>query len=441
MEEYTEVKIGTREDFKINLTPEYISSLKDEDRNSLRTELYQYPKEGLNYELFDRLSNAKLLDIDDSDGEVYKYKGDFKWNIEYVEELLMSSNIDTERLKRIINPKDGITYYDAEALFNGDPNLLLTSMTLMTKNYKSIITEIDSKDIETKELDDIDFLKTNILFTDEEEVIFLTGRTLLKEFNRNSPNIYVQELIDDIDSVITRVNTGLIWGIATKYANVGDYNDFFQIGYEGINRTLEKFDINENNKFSTYATWWIRHFITRELKNNYSMIRIPVYMHDTVKDFKNAKEKLKQENGEEPTDEETLVYLKEEGKELPASEELVLEAVKNSNVYSLEKNLNNDPEDEYTLYQHIADNKTSIDKDIELFENRELIEKLYILANLDKTEITVLNLMYGLVPSDRDTKKFDHTQKEIASILDVSVGTVRNIRNGALKKLRNFVNK
>ncbi|KUK77107.1 MAG: hypothetical protein XD93_0538, partial [candidate division WS6 bacterium 34_10] len=221
MEEYTEVKISTREDFKINLTPEYIKSLKDEERNSLRSELYQYPHEGLNYELFDKLSSVRLLKVDNSDGEVYQFKGDFQWNMEGVDELLQTSNIDTKRLKSIINPNDNITYYDAEALFNGDPNLLLASMTLMAKNYESLLSEIDSKNIENVELDDINFLKTNILFTDEEEVIFLTGRTLLKEFNRNSPNIYVQELIDDIDSVITRTNTGLIWDIAKKYAHVG----------------------------------------------------------------------------------------------------------------------------------------------------------------------------------------------------------------------------
>jgi RNA polymerase sigma factor (sigma-70 family) len=436
MEEYTEVKIRTREDFKINLTPEYIKSLKDEERNSLRSEHYQYPHEGLNYELFDKVSSVRLLEVDNSDGEVYQFKGDFQWNMEGVDELLQTSNIDTKRLKSIINPKDNITYYDAEALFNGDPNLLLASMTLMAKNYESLLSDIDSKNIENVELDDINFLKTNILFTDEEEVIFLTGRTLLKEFNRNSPNIYVQELIDDIDSVITRTNTGLIWDIAKKYAHVGEYDELFQAGSKGIFRALKKFDINENNKFSTYAIWWIRHFVTRYMKDNYSIIRIPVYMHDTVKDFKNAIEKLKQENGEEPTDYEALEYLKENGIDLPVKEEFILEAVKHSNVYSLEKNLNNDSEDEYTLYQYIADNKSSIDKDIKLFENRELIKKLYILANLDEREIKVLNLKFGLIPNDKDTRNIGHTQPEMAEILDLSIQSIRTIEKSAIAKLR-----
>jgi RNA polymerase sigma factor (sigma-70 family) len=441
MEEYMEVKISTREDFKVNLTPEYIKSLNDEERNSLRSELYQYPQEGLNYELFDRLSNVRLLEVDNSNGEVYKYKGDFKWNIDGVEELLQSSNINTEGVKKIINPKDNITYYDAEAFFNGNPNLLLASMTLMAKNYESLFSKIDSDNIQDLELEDINFLKTNILFTDEEEVIFLTGRTLLKEFNRNSPNMYVHELIDDIDSVITRTNTGLIWDIVKKYAHVGEYEELFQTGSKGIFRALKKFDINENNKFSTYAIWWIRHFITRYMKDNYSIIKIPVYMHDTIKDFKNAKRKLKHENGEEPTDYETLEYLKENGKDLPAKEEFILEAVKHSNVYSLEENLNNDSDDEYTLYQYIADSKSSIDKDIELFENRELISQLYELANLDETEISLLNLMYGLIPSDKDTKRVNHTQNDIASILNLSKGDVSKIRDEALEKLRSVLNK
>jgi DNA-directed RNA polymerase sigma subunit (sigma70/sigma32) len=177
------------------------------------------------------------------------------------------------------------------------------------------------------------------------------------------------------------------------------------------------------------------------MKDNYSIIKIPVYMHDTIKDFKNAKRKLKHENGEEPTDYETLEYLKENGKDLPAKEEFILEAVKHSNVYSLEENLNNDSDDEYTLYQYIADSKSSIDKDIELFENRELISQLYELANLDETEISLLNLMYGLIPSDKDTKRVNHTQNDIASILNLSKGDVSKIRDEALEKLRSVLNK
>jgi DNA-directed RNA polymerase sigma subunit (sigma70/sigma32) len=172
------------------------------------------------------------------------------------------------------------------------------------------------------------------------------------------------------------------------------------------------------------------------MKDNYSIIRIPVYMHDTVKDFKNAIEKLKQENGEEPTDYEALEYLKENGIDLPVKEEFILEAVKHSNVYSLEKNLNNDSEDEYTLYQYIADNKSSIDKDIKLFENRELIKKLYILANLDEREIKVLNLKFGLIPNDKDTRNIGHTQPEMAEILDLSIQSIRTIEKSAIAKLR-----
>ncbi|MFF0450625.1 sigma-70 family RNA polymerase sigma factor [Streptomyces sp. NPDC004609] len=79
-------------------------------------------------------------------------------------------------------------------------------------------------------------------------------------------------------------NTRLVWKIATRYAEQGlDMDDLAQHGILGLLRAAVKFDPAMGNKFSTYATWWIRQSITRAIADEGAVIRIPVHMHETMR--------------------------------------------------------------------------------------------------------------------------------------------------------------
>ncbi|MFF9569046.1 sigma-70 family RNA polymerase sigma factor [Streptomyces sp. NPDC014685] len=79
-------------------------------------------------------------------------------------------------------------------------------------------------------------------------------------------------------------NQGLVWVQARAHLGQGlDEDDLFQHGMIGVLRAARKFDPAHGNKFSTYATWWVRQSITRALADEGSAIRIPVHMHELVR--------------------------------------------------------------------------------------------------------------------------------------------------------------
>ncbi|MBE2997687.1 sigma-70 family RNA polymerase sigma factor [Nocardiopsis sp. HNM0947] len=78
-------------------------------------------------------------------------------------------------------------------------------------------------------------------------------------------------------------NQNLVYSIAKRYTGRGlDLDDLAQHGMRGLMRAVVKFDGSRGFKFSTYATWWIRHALRSALADEGATIRLPAYMHDRV---------------------------------------------------------------------------------------------------------------------------------------------------------------
>lgn len=107
-----------------------------------------------------------------------------------------------------------------------------------------------------------------------------------------------------IDQLFTS-NLRLVTSIAKKYLNRGlDLEDLIQEGSQGLLKAISKYDYSLKNKFSTYATWWIRQAITRSIADQARIIRIPVHMVETINKMIKCERKLVQELGRDPTIEE-----------------------------------------------------------------------------------------------------------------------------------------
>lgn len=104
---------------------------------------------------------------------------------------------------------------------------------------------------------------------------------------------------------LARANTRLVVSIAKRYRNRGlPFSDLIQEGNTGLMTAVDKFDYALGNRFSTYATWWIRQSITRAIAQKSRAIRIPLHLSARLRRIHRLHAKLTQELGRAPTEQE-----------------------------------------------------------------------------------------------------------------------------------------
>ncbi|MCB9177750.1 MAG: sigma-70 family RNA polymerase sigma factor [Caldilineae bacterium] len=221
---------------------------------------------------------------------------------------------------------------------------------------------------------------------------------------------------------LTQANSRLVISMAKRYLGQGvPFLDLIQEGNLGLMRAVEKFDWRRGNKFSTYATWWIRQSLTRGLADQGRTIRVPVHMNDRIRKVYAVAHALETELGRRPSAEEIAQELDMDLEKV----ELALKASRRS--ISLEKPVGHEGESE--LGQFIED-ETSEDplESASLDLLRGDVED--VLQGLTAREQRVLELRYGL----RGHRAY--TLKEVGKIFGLTRERVRQIEKEALRKLR-----
>ena len=100
-------------------------------------------------------------------------------------------------------------------------------------------------------------------------------------------------------------NIRLVMSVARRYTCKSlTFEDLVQEGILGLLEAVNKFDADRGNRFSTYATYWIRQAIVRAIEKQDRLIRLPVYGCDAVRKVERAERTLSERLGRPPTPEE-----------------------------------------------------------------------------------------------------------------------------------------
>jgi RNA polymerase primary sigma factor len=231
-------------------------------------------------------------------------------------------------------------------------------------------------------------------------------------------------LAGDEDAVakLVRANLRFVISVAKKYQNRGvSLIDLIQEGNVGLVTAARKFDPEQGVKFISYAVWWIRQAILAALANQGRAVRVPLNRASDLARIFRERERLKQELRRDPT-------IPEIAQAANLTPEIVTSLqTLNAAEIRLDAPIG-DSDDSQLVERFIVDEAYEPELAVEERLLAEQIERA--LDTLTPRDARVLRLYFGLEGGR------EHTLEEIGNMLGVTRERVRQLRDRALKRLR-----
>ncbi len=324
---------------------------------------------------------------------------------------------------------------------------LMSALPNSAEEDLELLDEIYTKCLEQK-IDIVDSMdKSNLFSSDKKDEKVWKQAISLSEISDDSIRMYLNEIWrvelltpeEEIElwrrikawdqearKKLAAANLRLVVSIAKKYMWRGlGLLDLIQEWNVWLFRAVDKFDANKWFKFSTYATWWIRQWVTRAIADQARTIRVPVHMIETINKFTHTYRRLTQELTREPLMEELATELDIDIKKVRQIMRI------SQDILSLDAPVGS--EEDTSLWDFIEDDKNPT-PDAQTNTNL-LKDNLYAMLDfLTPRERKIIIMRFGLDGWDI------HTLEEVWKEFWVTRERIRQIEARTLEKLKEHPN-
>ncbi|MBE6335157.1 MAG: RNA polymerase sigma factor RpoD/SigA [Lentimicrobiaceae bacterium] len=273
-----------------------------------------------------------------------------------------------------------------------------------------------SKSITNRELASLDKYLSDIA---REEMVAPEEEVILAQRIKNGDQNALERLV--------RANLRFVVSVAKQYQNQGlSLPDLINEGNLGLIRAAQRFDETKGFKFISYAVWWIRQSILQAVAEQSRLVRLPLNQVGSLSKIKKTSSRLEQIYQRQPT-------VKEIADELDLPEHKILAAFRmNTKEVSMDAPLGD--EDDLSLIDTIiSDDYSSADENVSRkYDNAEIYRLMLILTDKERE---IINLYFGL------NVNHSYTLEEIAYRMDLTRERVRQLKDKAIKKLKQSPNK
>ena len=273
-----------------------------------------------------------------------------------------------------------------------------------------------SKSITNRELASLDKYLADIA---REEMVSAEEEVILAQRIKSGDEEALERLV--------RANLRFVVSVAKQYQNQGiSLPDLINEGNLGLIKAAQRFDETKGFKFISYAVWWIRQSILQAVSEQSRLVRLPLNQVGNLTKIKKTSSRLEQLYHRQPT-------IKEIADELDLPEDKVTAAFRmNTKQVSMDAPVGDD--DDMSLIDTIIPDGASGADDViaRKYDTAEIRRSMSILTDKERE---IVNLYFGIDVSH------NYTLEEIAYRLDLTRERVRQIKDKALKKLKQNPNK